>query len=315
MNQHYNFKKKILVTGASGFIGSHLCRKLNKLDAEVHGISRQDPKNFDDSIQWWQGDVSDSRFVDELIKKIRPQLIFHLASYVVGLRDLSAVRPTFLSNLLSSINILISATDIGCEKIILVGSQEEPVKGRTHTIPSSPYAAAKWCGSAYARMFHALYKTPVTIARLFMVYGPGQRDTNKLIPYVTLSLLKGQAPELTSGQRLVDWIYVKDVVNGLLQIAQSQNSDGHTFDLGSGALVSIREIVHQLVHIINPDIKPLFGNIPDRPLEQEIVASIKDTYNTIGWKPETPIDKGLDITVNWFRKQLCNIDKPNIPKT
>jgi nucleoside-diphosphate-sugar epimerase len=316
MKQHYNFqKKRILVTGASGFIGSHLCRKLNKLDSEVHGVSRQNPKNFDDFIHWWQGDVSDSRFTDELVKKLKPQFIFHLASYVVGLRDLSAVRPTFLSNLLSSINILISGTDIGCERIILVGSQEEPDKGSTHAIPSSPYAAAKWSASAYARMFHALYKTPVTIARLFMVYGPGQRDIKKLIPYVTLSLLNGQAPELTSGQRLVDWIYVKDVVNGLLKIAQSQNIDGHTFDLGSGALVSIREIVHQLVRIINPDIKPLFGHIPDRPLEQVIVASIKNTYNTIGWKPETPIEKGLDITVNWFRKQLYNIDESDLPKT
>jgi UDP-glucose 4-epimerase len=219
------------------------------------------------------------------------------------------------SNLLSSINILISATDIGCERIILVGSQEEPDKDKTQVIPTSPYAAAKWSGSAYARMFHALYKTPVTIARLFMVYGPGQRDINKLIPYVTLSLLKGQAPELSSGQRLVDWIYVTDVVDGLLKIAQNQNSDGYTFDLGSGALVSIREIVHQLVRIINPDIKPLFGYIPDRPLEQVIVASIKDTYNAIGWKPVTPIDKGLDITVNWFKEQLYNTDEPDIPKT
>ena len=316
MEKHYNFqKKRVLVTGASGFIGSHLCRKLNKLNAEVHGVSRQDPKNLDDFIQWWQGDVSDSRFIDELIKKLRPQLIIHLASYVVGLRDLSAVRPTLSSNLLSSINILISATDVGCERIILVGSQEEPDKDKTHVIPTSPYAAAKWSGSAYARMFHALYKTPVTIARLFMVYGPGQRDVNKLIPYVTLSLLKGQAPELSSGQRLVDWIYVTDVVDGLLKIAQNQNSDGYTFDLGSGALVSIREIVHQLVRIINPDIKPLFGYIPDRPLEQVIVASIKDTYNAIGWKPVTPIDKGLDITVNWFKEQLYNTDEPDIPKT
>jgi nucleoside-diphosphate-sugar epimerase len=95
-------------------------------------------------------------------------------------------------------------------------------------------------------------------------------------------------------------------VNGLLKIAQSQNSDGHTIDLGSGTLISIREIVHHLIRIINPDIKPLFGNIPDRPLEQEIVASIKDTCNTIGWKPATPIEKGLEYTVNWFKEQLYN---------
>ena len=310
-NQYYG--KKVLVTGASGFIGSHLCKRLYDDGAEVHGISRKTQSADINTLRWWQGDLSDVTSVRNILTAVKPEIIFHLASHVVGARSLEIVLPTFYSNLASTINLLTVATEIGCNRIVLIGSQEEPEQGDTLVIPSSPYAAAKWSGSAYARMFHALYKTPVTIVRLFMVYGPGQQDVNKLIPYVTLSLLKGQAPELTSGQRLVDWIYIKDVVNGLLTMAQAQNIDGCTIDMGSGTLVSIHDVVQQLVHIINPDIEPLFGRVPDRPMEQVRVANIKNTSNEIGWKPITPLKKGLEFTAKWYRTQLYNkneIDSP-----
>ena len=297
-------EKKILVTGASGFIGSHLCRDLIKLKAQVYGVSRQEPKKLDSSIQWRQGDVSDSRFVDKLINKIRPQLIFHLASYVVGLRDLDAVRPTFHSNLLSAINLLVACTYTGCERIILIGSQEEPEDGGTQAIPSSPYAAAKWAASSYARMFHALYQTPVAIARIFMVYGPGQNDLQKLVPYVTLSVLRKESPKLTSGERQVDWIYVEDVVEGLIAMAQTKNIEGCKIELGSGKLRSIKDIVERLVRIIDREITPLFGNIADRQMEQIRVADIADTYEKIGWKPKISLEEGLERTVAWYKQQI-----------
>lgn len=306
-NQYYG--KKVLVTGASGFIGSHLCDRLNDLGAEVHGVSRKTKPGDSNKLRWWQGDLSDIKVVRKILNAVKPEIVFHLASHVVGARNLEIVLTTFRSNLASTVNLLTLATEIRCNRIVLVGSQEEPEPGDTVAIPSSPYAAAKWSGSAYARMFHALYKTPVTLVRLFMVYGPGQQDIKKLIPYVTLSLLKGEAPELTSGKRLVDWIYVKDVVNGLIKIAQAKNVEGCTLDIGSGSLVSIRDVVQKLVRITNPDIKPLFGRVPDRPMEQVRVANIKDTYNTIGWKPITAIEKGLSFTVNWYREQLHKINQ------
>ena len=306
-NQYYG--KKVLVTGANGFIGSHLCDRLNDLGAEVHGVSRKTKSGDTNKLRWWQGDLSDIKVVRKILNAVEPEIVFHLASHVVGARNLEIILPTFHSNLASTVNLLTLATEIGCNRIVLVGSQEEPEPGDTVAIPCSPYAAAKWSGSAYARMFHALYKTPVTIVRLFMVYGPGQQDINKVIPYVTLSLLKGQAPELTSGQRLVDWIYVKDVVNGLLEIARAKNIDGCTLDMGSGTLVSIRDVVQRLVHIINPNIKPLFGTVPDRLMEQVRVANMENTYNILNWKPITPLEKGLDSTVNWYTSQLYKINE------
>lgn len=305
MTNLYQFSgKKILVTGASGFIGSHLCRRLCDSEAEVHGISRTDRSNNKTCSHWWHGDLADIGIVRNLLTSIKPDVVFHLASHVVGARDLELVLPTFLSNLATTVNLLTVASEISCDRIVLIGSLEEPEQCKTYAIPSSPYAAAKWAGNAYARMFHALYQTPVAIARLFMVYGPGQQDILKLIPYVTLSLLRKQSPKLTSGQRQVDWIYVGDVVDGLLAMAQAPSIEGRMIDLGSGTLVSISDIVRQLVNIIDSNVKPLFGAVRNRPMEQVRVANVADTYDKIAWKPMTSLEKGLEFTVDWYRGLL-----------
>lgn len=298
-------KQKILVTGAAGFIGSHLCRTLLDGGAEVHGISRKAQLNSKGSMHWWQGDLADAVIVRNLITAIKPDIIFHLASHVAGSRDIRLVWPTFASNLMSTVNLLTMASEIGCRRIILSGSLEEAESKGGETVPSSPYAAAKGASSSYAHMFHALYRTPVVTARLFMVYGPGQQDTNKLIPYVTLSLLSKQPPKLSSGLRQVDWIYVQDVVDGLIAAAQAPNLEGHTVDLGSGTLVSIRTIVQQLAHRIDSQVGLLWGSLPERPMEQTRVANIKKTYDSIGWKPQTPLTIGLQRTVDWYREQAA----------
>ncbi len=295
-------EKKILVTGASGFIGSNLCHRLYNTGAEVNGVYHHSSRvEHDDQVRWWQCDLADGAAVHNLLARIKPDIIFHLASHVAGSRSLELVLPTFQSNLTSNVNLLTAATEVGCDRMVITGSMEEPTQNDSHVIPASPYAAAKWAGSAYARMFHALYHTPVAIARVFMVYGPGQRDLNKLIPYSILSLLRKQVPKLTSGQRQVDWIYVEDVVDGLLAMARSPNIEGQTIDLGSGEFVSIQDVMLRLVAVMNAPIKPSFGSIPERPMEQIRLADIADTYSKIKWKPQTDIEKGLEQTVAWYR--------------
>ncbi|MFQ5445236.1 MAG: NAD-dependent epimerase/dehydratase family protein [Nitrospinales bacterium] len=295
---------KVLVTGASGFIGSHLCRRLNEMGAEVHGISQKKQPSNPNGLQWWQGDLSDFETVQKLLNTIRPDFIFHLASHVVGARDLNQVLPTFRYNFLSSLNLLLGAHEIECKRILLTGSLEEPDLGDPECIPSSPYAAAKWAGNGYARMFHALYQLPVVILRVFMVYGPAQQDLSKLIPFVTLSLLRKEAPTLSSGTREVDWIYVEDVVEAFIAAAQGPGLEGKTLEVGSGKLISVRAIIERLNQLIDPEIKPLFGSVPERPLEQVRVADIKTTQKLTGWKPETSLEKGLKQTVAWYQRQL-----------
>ena len=296
--------QRILVTGANGFIGSHLSLRLCQEGAEVHAVYRSKGPADVDGPRWWQADLADLAEVRKIGRETRPELIFHLASHVKGAPDIEHVLPTFRSNLQSTINILVLAAELGCRRVVLTGSLAEPEDKNGEAFPSAPYAAAKWASTGYARMFHALYKVPVLIARVFMVYGPGQKDLTKLVPYVTLSLLQGRTPNITSGQRLVDWIYVSDVVDGFLALAQTPQLDGATLDIGSGSLISIRDIVQELIRTTGGAVNAQFGALPDRPLEPTRVARVDDTFASTGWRPRVSLREGLENTVSWYRAEL-----------
>jgi len=297
--------KKILVTGASGFIGSHLCQRLIAEDVELHAISRNSHADETGHIHWWKGDVADIATVRTLCNSIKPDVIYHLASHVMGAPDLKHVLPSFHSNLQTTINLLTVAAEIECSRIVLTGSLAEPEIGDSKAgVPSSPYAASKFASSTYARMFHTLYRLPVVILRVFMVYGPAQKDLSKLIPYVTLSLLQEKVPKITSGERLIDWIYVEDVVEGFIAAVQTPNIEGQTIDLGSGKLVSIRDIVRQVVDLMGAKVEPLFGALPDRPIEPTRVADINNTESKLAWKPSFSLKDGLIKTIDWYKTYL-----------
>jgi len=238
------------------------------------------------------------------LKTIQPDVVFHLAGYAVGGRGLNLVLPTFQSNLMTTLNLLTAAAEMGCRRIVVAGSLEEPALDDQEIIPSSPYAASKWASSAYARMFNRLYKTPVVIARIFMTYGPGEPNPNKIIPYVITSLLRGESPKLSSGKREVDWIYVEDVVDGLIIAAQTPGVEGKTFDLGSGKLVSVQRVVETLLKIIGSDVEPSFGSVSDRPMEQVRVANTEISRAMMDWEPKTSLEKGLRYTVDWHKNQI-----------
>ena len=298
--------RRALVTGASGFIGTALCRHLSQAGMEVHGVSRMERAPTDCCARWWSCRLDDIEAVRGLFKTSKPEYVFHLASHVAGSRSIELVLPTFSANLTSTVNLLTAATESGCERIMLTGSLEEPVPGPDYPVPSSPYAAAKFAASAYGRMFHALYSTPVTILRLFMVYGPGQQDLKKLVPYVTLSLLKGETPQLSSGAREVDWIYVDDIVSGYLAAATAKGVEGCTIDLGTGRLDTVRTVVEELVGLINPRIQPSFGSLPERALEQTRTADAETSFRRVGWRAQISLHEGLARTAEWYRAQLIS---------
>jgi len=293
----------VLVTGARGFIGAHLCRRLAELGAQVHGVSRRE--HDDETARWHQLDLADAKAVEKLIDEVQPGVIFHLASHVYGGRDLALVRPTFDSNLVSTVNLLEAIERVGCcRRFLLTGSLEEPGDDEPLAPPASPYAAAKAAASAYAKMFHALYGTPVVRARLFMVYGPAQKDLKKLIPYVSLSLASGREIKLSSGLRPVDWVYVDDVAEGLVRAAEAPGLEGRRIDLGTGKLVTIRGVVETLFRLAGAEGEPPFGTLPDRPFEQVRSAEAEATHELLGWHPSTPVEEGLRKTFEWYRGEL-----------
>jgi UDP-glucose 4-epimerase len=302
--------RRTLITGASGFIGSYLRRRLLNDGAEIFAISRFSRPSVERQLHWYQGDLSDYSVTRNLLKEIKPDLVFHLAGYPVGARTLENVLPTFRSNLAATVNVLSALAEMGCARILLAGSLEEPDKRDETIIGSSPYAVSKWAASEYGRMFHLLFQLPVVVLRKFMVYGPEQRDTTKLVPYTIQSLLLGESPRITSGRRMVDWIYVEDAVEGMIAAVRADNIEGLTIDIGSGILVSIRDVVERLVCIINPKIAPAFGAVEERPFEQERVADVTRTLALTGWQgPTVSLEEGLSRTVEWYAAHSRAISK------
>jgi UDP-glucose 4-epimerase len=291
---------RTLVTGATGFIGSHLARRLGELGAEVHAVSRRPVDDRSANHSWHVVDLRDAGTTAELVRSVHPDVVFHLASEVTGLRDLRLVLPTLDGNLVGAVNLLTAVTDNApSTPVVLAGSVEEPARGRGDA-PSSPYAVAKWAATGYARMFHRLWGVPVTVLRVAMVYGPGQPDTTKLVPYVTLSLLQGQEPRLASGTRLVDWVYVDDVVAAFIVAAETGHAVGRVVDIGSGEEVSIRDTVELLASIVGTSRPLRFGALPDRPLDVARIADTGPAAEMLRWHPTVGLAEGLHRTVQWY---------------
>jgi nucleoside-diphosphate-sugar epimerase len=295
--------QKILITGASGFLGSHLSRRLRQIGCEVHAISRRE-HSAEDGLRWWQGDFADLGTARKLLLAIKPDVLFHLSGLVTASPDLQFVLPTFQTLLVSTINTLMEANAIGC-RVVLVASLTEPEPGKTDPTPGSPYAAAKWASSAYGRMFHKLYGTPVVVVRPFMTYGPGQ-NIRKLIPYVIHTLLQNEILRISSGDWQADWIYIDDVIDGFLAAAYVSGIEGDTIDLGSGTLTPIRGVVQQILKLVGSKTDPEYGALPDRPFEQVRAANLSDAYSKLAWKPTTPLEKGLALTIDWYRRERGN---------
>jgi nucleoside-diphosphate-sugar epimerase len=288
----------VLVTGGSGFIGGRLERSLRERGARVHAVSRV--PRADTGTRWHQADLADPDAADALLRAIEPEVVYHLAGHVTGSREAAEVLPTFTGNLASTVNVLLAATRSRCPRVVLAGSMEE--LGGAAGIPGSGYAAAKVAATAYARMFHATHGLSVVNLRVFMVYGPGEQDGQRLVPYAVTSLLAGEPPRLSSGTRPVDWVYVGDVVEAFLAAGEAASGDdGEPIDIGSGTLVTIRELVDALAHRIDTGAAPVYGARADRPHEAAVAADLGAARRHLGWQPATPLAAGLDATIAWYR--------------
>jgi UDP-glucose 4-epimerase len=290
--------ERVFITGGTGFIGSRLCHVLSRSGAEVHVSSRSAVTPPEPAAKLWRINHCDFKGTQSVLNKVRPRTVFHLAGFTSAQRSLVLVQKTLNDNLVATVNLLHAAAEAGCERVILAGSLEEPEDSATPA--SSPYAVSKLSGHAYARMFRNTFGLDFTNARIFMVYGPAQRETYKLVPYVTLSLLRGELPKLSSGSREIDWIFVDDVVDGLKACATSRVAGGETVDLGSGLLTAVKDVVRKLADLIDPSLQPEFGSIADRENEQVRRADVVRTYSITGWKPSVSLADGLEQTVSWY---------------
>lgn len=287
----------VMVTGATGFLGSHMVRELRARGATVTGVSRREVTGASEGLRWIRADLTDHAQAMHAIASCRPDYVFHLSSLADGRRDLSLVMPTIQAELVASVNVLIAAAEVGVRRLLLPGSLEEPEPGEA---PTSPYAAAKACSRLYARMFHLLHDVPVVSTRIFMTYGPGQPQW-KLIPSVALAFLRGEAPRVGSPDRSVDWVYVTDVIDGLIRSAEVEGLEGKSLDLGSGTLVTIRDLVEMLRELTNARVIPNYAATPERRFERVVRADLNETMQAIAWCPKVALREGLARTLGALR--------------
>ena len=229
---------RILVVGASGFLGRPLVRRLAALGAQVTAVSRNPPAEADDA-QWIASDASDAAQTARLFEQTCPDVVYILTSDSRGGPDLDFVQAGVRNDVVATINILVEATRHKCRHVVMTGSLDEPEGTASGATPCTPYGAAKWMIGGYARMFMRLYGTPISILRVMMTYGAGQKSY-KLIPGIIQALLQNQPAKLGSGKRLVDWVYIDDVVDAFVRTAERKPLN-ETIDIGSGKLVSIRD--------------------------------------------------------------------------
>lgn len=291
--------RTVLVTGATGFIGKHLCRQLVLLGANVHGVARS-VGEMDFACQQWSVDLGDLDAVKNIMSEIKPQVVYHLAGLVTARQECDLVLPMLEANLLGTVNLLLALDGVGCERIVVAGSSEE--KGTGPEGPGSPYAAAKLAATQYALMFQRVYSMPVTVAQFFMGYGPGQ-GVGKLIPYIIDNLLLGKVPEISSGTRVCDFVYVFDLVRGLLKMADCSDIDGKVIELGAGQGIRIDELCEQLVEITGSDVRPQFGVLSERVNEGVQVANGDVAQQLLQWEPKWSLRDGLVETVQWYQTQ------------
>jgi len=262
--------QRVLVTGASGFVGRHLCSALTDLGADVHGLARHRPTHREiPHKRWWSVDLTQADAVTGMLQEVRPQIVFHLAGLVTGRQSLDLVLPMLQANLIGAMHLMLGLAFSDCQRVVIAGSSEE--LGTDEGIPASPYAAAKLSATHYARMLWRLYELPVVVARLFMGYGPGQ-TRDKLVPYLIRSALTGKSARISSGERVCDLIYVTDIVRGLIGMACQPHLNGQIIELGTGVGITVREVSELIMELTDSTTSTILGALPNRLGQRPQVA-------------------------------------------
>lgn len=293
---------RVLVTGARGFLGTNVLARLRSLGATTYAWARQ-PAAAEDGVRWISGDLSDYATVRSRLEEIRPEIVFHLAGQTIAAPGRELVQPSLRNNLVSTVNLLDALAEWGCRRLVLTGSLEEPSVDRDGGIPVSPYGASKSAEVMYARMFHSLYRLPVVTLRLYMTYGPHQRPT-KLIPSLTLALLRGRSPTANQPDRQVDWIYIDDVVEAVVAAGRAAGVDGRTVEVGSGILVPIRKIALELEAIVGGPGRAQYANPQQSIGVHGRSAELEAAKELLQWVPTTSLREGLERTVSWYRSNM-----------
>ena len=285
--------RRVLVTGATGFLGTHQVDALRGI-AELHAAARR-PLRPLTGVTTHVADLADRNATLSLVRRIRPECVIHLAGFAEGKQAIENLYPSVTGDLLTTVNILEACHAAGCARLVVTGSLEEAAGD---AVAASPYAVSKLAGAQYAELCHRLYGLPVVTARLFMTYGPGQA-AHKFLPQLIAALSDGTSFEVRSSSREVDWIYVDDATEALLLAAALPGLEGRTLDVGTGALTSVGDLARKVARILGRE-ELLRIAPPDRRDERVRSADVDQTERALAWRPRVALEKGLRRTVEAY---------------
>jgi len=313
--------KKVLVTGADGFIGSHLVEALLEEGCNVRafvfynsfnswGWLDSFPKRQLSGIEVFAGDVRDPNGVRAAMKDMN--VVFHLAA-LIGIPFSYHSPDSYVdTNIKGTLNVLQACRDFGVEKAVVTSTSE--VYGTAQYVPideshplqgQPPYSASKIGADKIAESFFRSFNLPVVTVRPFNTYGPRQ-SARAVIPTIITQLLAGNIKiKLGSLHPTRDLVYVKDTVRGFIEIASSDKAVGEEVNIATRREISIGDLAHMLIQMINPDAKIANDRIRRRPLKSEVerlLGSNSKLAKLTGWKPSCTLEKGLKETIEWFGK-------------
>ncbi len=309
--------KKILITGADGFIGSHLAEVLVKQGANVKALSYYNSFNYwgclEDidclnDIEVLTGDVRDPHYCKRIIKDV--DIIFHLAALIAIPYSYVAPDSYVDTNIKGTLNICQAALENGCARVIHTSTSEVygtaqyvPIDEKHPLQPQSPYSASKIGADAMAKSFFNAFELPLTIARPFNTYGPRQ-SARAVIPTIITQIASGKkAIKLGDNTPTRDLSYVEDICHGFIALAKCEKAIGETVNIGSNFEIAIGDVVNNIKEIMNSDVQVITDNTRLRPEKSEVFRLWCDNAKIrelTGFEPKYSIREGLEKTIAWF---------------
>lgn len=302
-----NPSRKVLVTGATGFLGSHCLAPLVERGYEVLGLYRERAPLDVSGVQWVRGDVMSRTTMQQILDQHRPQSLLHLAWIVEPGKLIS--DPSNISWTAASLDLIRAFREAGGERCTVSGSCYEYdwrhgycAEGVTPCEPDTLYGAAK---DGLRRAFLAYCGTSGlsgSWGRAFFMYGPRENPA-RLVSSVALSLLKGHPAKSSHGRQIRDYMHIQDVADGLVALIASQAQGA--YNIASGTPTTIREIIERLGYATGRSDLLQIGALPARANDVPLVLG--DTRRMLadtGWAPRVPLEAGLAATVEWWRAQL-----------
>ncbi len=308
---------KVLVTGADGFIGSHLTESLLEKGYNVRALSQYNSFNYwgwlediqqTSNLEIVCGDVRDPNYCREISKDI--DIIFHLAALIAIPYSYIAPESYIETNVKGTLNICQAAKDNGVKRILVTFTSEVygtakyvPIDEKHPLQPQSPYSASKIGADAIAISFYNVYQLPLTIVRPFNTYGPRQ-SARAVIPTIITQIASGMKEiKLGDTSPTRDFNYVKDICQGFILLSQCDKAIGDTVNIGSNYEVSVKETFELIRDIMNSDAKLVTDELRIRPEKSEVFRLWCDNSKIkalTGFEPKYSIREGLEKTVEWF---------------